>query len=171
MVDAPVRATVAQAQRPNWALICAGIVLVLLFAGGALFGRAVGGETKETTASRPAGGTTKVTKTKAVPSDSLLTVLLGTGAALIVIGALYSRITTVKLPGGVEIGLTNDERDKVAEKAGAKASSEHLDASTTATLTAAALREAVRQKTREGQISLSDDALAGAVERAFTAIK
>jgi hypothetical protein len=41
--------------------------------------------------------------------------LLGTGAILILAGALYTRLSAIKLPGGAEITLTPQEREQVAE--------------------------------------------------------
>ena len=42
--------------------------------------------------------------------------MIGSGAALILIGFLYGRISSIKLPGGVDIGLTAEEREKATEK-------------------------------------------------------
>jgi hypothetical protein len=122
MVNNPASAdtTVIKADRPNWLLISLGAALVLLFMGGSVFARLSGGETITTPA--PAGTTTSnasatetKTKTKTAPSDTILTALLASGGALILAGALYSRISTITLPGGVSVGLTNKETTTTAE--------------------------------------------------------
>lgn len=119
---------VAVAKETNWPLVAIGCVLLALFFGLLVFDRAVGSETKEKTTpvtqesgstgssgSQPVA-TEKKTEKKDVPSDTLLTALLASGAALILSGVLYGRISTIKLPGGVQIDLTKEEKDAVAQK-------------------------------------------------------
>jgi len=83
------------------------------------------------------GGTSKTT-TKGMPSEAVLLSLLGTGAILVLAGALYNRLSAIKLPGGAEITLTPEEREqvaaKVAEKAGAGADPEAVARATAAAL-------------------------------------
>lgn len=52
----------------------------------------------------PRSRTTKRTTTKTVPSDTILAAILSAGGGLVLIGAFYSRLTTIKL-AGVELGL------------------------------------------------------------------
>lgn len=59
--------------------------------------------------------------TKNAPSEGLLLALLGTGVALILCGGLYSRLTTVKLPGGVELDLSPGEGEKLKNAVTTKA--------------------------------------------------
>jgi flagellar basal body-associated protein FliL len=108
---------VVVSKQANPYLIVLGILLVLTFVGGMVYSRAVGSETKETTPpANQTSETTKTTKSKDAPSDTLLTALLGAGAGLIIVGALYGRISTIKLPGGTEISLTPEEKEKAAKK-------------------------------------------------------
>ena len=112
------QSTVIKADKPSWLMVAGGSLLVALFVVGMVDARGIGNETTETSpvaagmaSSSPAAGdtTTKTTKTKNAPSDTLLTAILASGAALIIVGALYSRISTITLPGGVSIGLTTQE--------------------------------------------------------------
>ena len=106
------------ADKPKWSLVGLGLLLLILFAVGVVFARWVGSEVVETTSPTSTSATAtvaKTTETKPVPSDTVLTAVLATGAALMLVGVLYYRITTIKLPGGAEIGLTEKEQ-KAAEK-------------------------------------------------------
>jgi hypothetical protein len=99
-------------------LVAIGVALVLLAIVVAGLSWALGTKTTE---SEPAkqSDSAKVEKTKktyAGPSETLLTAVIGSGAALILIGFLYGRISSIKLPGGVDIGLTAEEREKATEK-------------------------------------------------------
>ncbi len=109
---------VAVSQETKQALVAIGVALVLIALVAAGVNWTVGGETTETT--KPSDGaaaqTETVTKIKNGPSESLLTALLGAGAGLIVIGFLYGRISSIKLPGGTEIGLNAEEKKKTVEK-------------------------------------------------------
>jgi hypothetical protein len=91
-----------------------GLLVVWLIVLGV--NRLVGNETKETTqpAAKATEATTKTTKTKELAPETLLAGLLGTGAALILVGFLYARISAIKLPGGVEI-LTEKDKETAAE--------------------------------------------------------
>lgn len=101
---------VVVATETKQSLVSLGLLLIALFAAGVIFGRVVGGKTEESgTPTGSAATTTKTTTTKNVPSDTVLTALLGTGAALMLVGFLYPRINAIKLPGGVEIGVTPEE--------------------------------------------------------------
>ena len=115
---------VVRADRRNRGLVALGLVLITLFMAGLVLSRTVGSTTTEhTTAapcpagSQPACSTeqTKATKTKNFPSESLLTVLLFSGGLLVLIGALYGRITSIKA-FGAEIGLAPAETNKLVEK-------------------------------------------------------
>lgn len=110
---------VAVSQETKKGLVWIGILLVAAAIVAAGVNWADGGETTETTKpdkDAPAQ-VEKVTKTKNGPSDSLLTALLGVGAGLIAIGYLYGRISSIKLPGGTEIGLTPEEKKATVQKA------------------------------------------------------
>jgi hypothetical protein len=61
------------------------------------------------------------TTTKSTPSEAVLLALLGTGAVLILAGALYARLSVIKLPGGAEIQLSPEERERVIEQVAANA--------------------------------------------------
>jgi hypothetical protein len=54
------------------------------------------------------------TTTKSWPSETLITSLLAVGAVLVIVGFLWARITSIKV-AGAEIGLSDDEKEKVAE--------------------------------------------------------
>lgn len=111
---------VAVSQETNGTLVGIGVGLVLLALVLVGVNWAVGSETKTTkppTVGSAAAAKTTTTKTQAGPSESLLTAVLGAGAALIVVGFLYGRISSIKLPGGAEIGLTPDEKQRMLEKA------------------------------------------------------
>jgi len=100
-------------------LVGIGFVLVVLAIAVAALNWAIGSKTTETEPAKSASDTGKVEKTKetfAGPSDELLTAVIGSGAALILIGFLYGRISSIKLPGGIDVGLTADEVEKGTKK-------------------------------------------------------
>ncbi|MGH2974765.1 MAG: hypothetical protein ACRDLL_07855 [Solirubrobacterales bacterium] len=107
------------ADKVNRPLVVIGCVLAVLALAGVVYARAVGSDTKESTtpANSNTGQTpTKTTTTKNAPSDALLEAALGAGAALILAGTLYSRISAIKLPGGAEIDLTTQEKDQATSE-------------------------------------------------------
>lgn len=168
--------TVIKADRPNWQLIAAGILLVLLCMGGVVFARLEGGETTETVipastagGSSNLGTTEKTTKTKASPSDTLLTAILVSGAALIISGALYSRISTITLPGGASIGLTNKEtattKDTVKKELKGKTTIERSAA------TAEAIEKVREKKSKAGAVELPPDDVKEVVRAAIQRFK
>jgi hypothetical protein len=90
-----------------------GVVLILLT-------WTIGTQTKETPPASSDGAktaTAKTTTTKSGPAEGVILAILGTGAALIVVGFLYGRISTIKLPGGVEISMSEETEKKTIEKA------------------------------------------------------
>jgi hypothetical protein len=110
-----VSADVTQSRRPQpgrWTLFAVGGIVLLLGVAGIVTGWAIG--TTETT-SKTGGEATEVHTTSA-PSENVLLGLLGAGGALVVAGAFYSRITAIKLPGGVEVDLSEQEKAAVANK-------------------------------------------------------
>lgn len=155
--------------KAKWPLVGSGGLLVLLFMLGVGFTRLVGGETEQTgppaattaanertteaaTAANQAVTTT--TKTKNAPSDTLLTAILASGAALLITGFLYSRITTIKIAGVAEIGLTTAELNTIDKQVKAKLgeSSPRVDEAKQAVV-----KELHREKERAGIIQLNDD--------------
>lgn len=55
------------------------------------------------------------------PSDTVLVALLTFGAILILAGALYTRLSSIKLGSGFEVGLTAEEAQAVADHVAANA--------------------------------------------------
>jgi hypothetical protein len=110
---------VAVSKETKQGMVFVGVVLVILAIVAASINWANGGETTETTKPGKDDATQveKVTKTKNGPSESLLTALLGAGAGLVVIGFLYGRISSIKLPGGTELGLNTEEKKATTQKA------------------------------------------------------
>jgi hypothetical protein len=131
--DKPTTAT-------KWLLIVVGLALIGLSAFAVYAGHRWGNETKETstpgsssatgasgasgatgatgtTGAAGATTTTKITTTKNFGSDSLLTAGFATGAALVALGLLYPRLRTLKLPGGVELGFVDTDKEE-AKKIG-----------------------------------------------------
>jgi hypothetical protein len=130
-------------KRAKGFLVAVGFLLMALFVAGLIAGRVYGTQTEETSTPTSSGtteatttgasgataagaaasatstsGATMTTKTttKNFGSDSLLTAMLASGAALFALGFLYTRISAVKLPGGAEIDLNPEEKDKVKEE-------------------------------------------------------
>jgi hypothetical protein len=112
---------VAVRKETKQSLVIIGGLLIVAALGLAALNWSIGSETKETapapssTPTAKASTTTK--KTTSGPSEGLLTAIIGSGAALIIVGFLYGRISSIKLPGGVEVGLTPDEKEKGAKEA------------------------------------------------------
>lgn len=117
-------------------LVAIGVVLVLVAVGLMAATWIVGEKTTETTKgpSTPTAteATTKTTKAKKGPAEGLLTALIGSGAALILVGFLYGRISSIKLPGGVDVGLTPKEEEKANEKVAEALQGKEADLATTA---------------------------------------
>ncbi len=103
--------------------------------------------TRTTTTTSTDGGVSGET-TKNAPSEGLLLTVLGTGVILVLVGALYSRITTIKLPGGAELALSPEETQHVAERVAQKANEQPgaPSASAVANATSAALQLAHTHK-------------------------
>jgi len=119
-IEAKPEANVATSRKANWWLIALGVLLVAIFVGGVWYSRGEGSETVEKSSPVKPGqaeATEKTTMTKDVPSETLLTAVLSTGAALIIVGALYGRISTIKLPGGVEVSMSEEAEEKTVKKA------------------------------------------------------
>jgi flagellar basal body-associated protein FliL len=112
-VEKPAHNVVVPKQA-NPYLIALGALLIVLFVTGMIYTRAVGSETKETKPAATEQANATKTETKSAPSDTLLTSILAAGATLIIVGALYGRISTIKLPGGTEISLSAEEKEKAA---------------------------------------------------------
>ncbi|HYB22161.1 MAG TPA: hypothetical protein VED41_00085 [Solirubrobacteraceae bacterium] len=121
-------------------------------------------KTVETKTVNPTSGSGEVTKN--APSDTFLLALLGTGVGLVLAGALYSRLTTIKLPGGVELDLKESAAlgAGVADKAAPGASAQQVAAATVVAHEAArATKVATGQK-------LDDDVIDLAVEEGLKAL-
>jgi hypothetical protein len=100
-------------------LVAIGVALVVLAIVVAGLSWGLGTKTTETEPGKQSASAKieKTKKTYAGPSETLLTAVIGSGAALILIGFLYGRISSIKLPGGVDLELTPDEAEKATEKA------------------------------------------------------
>ena len=119
-------ANVSLAKGAHKGLVVLGSLLVILVIACGIYNRAEGSETKEVTtpALNKGEAEEKTTETKAVFSDTLLTTILGAGAALILVGVLYARISSIKLPGGTEVGFITEKDVKEATDAIAKKAAE-----------------------------------------------
>jgi Na+-transporting methylmalonyl-CoA/oxaloacetate decarboxylase gamma subunit len=168
---------IAVSKETKKVLVAIGVGLIVLSLGLAALNWVIGSETTETTpppAKSPATASAqKTTKTKSGPSEGLLTALLGSGAALVVVGFLYGRISSIKLPGGVEVGLTKDEEDKAAEKVGEKLKEKSggaVDPATAAQVAQKATEHLSQAKVgllaKAGAFELSDDAIEAVVDKA-----
>jgi hypothetical protein len=179
--EAPV---VVPETKAKISLVIVGSVLLVAFAVGIVLARTVGNETNEvsspattavgatgaTGATGQAGATgatevTKKTTTKNWASDGLLTALLGTGAALIVLGLMFNRLTTIKF-AGAEVTLKDEEKEKVKEKVNEKAGQEQMSSAQVSAATVVALDNAKEEKLKQGVSTLSDAHLADAATQA-----
>ena len=99
-------------------LVLLGVLLIALFLAGLVLARVFGSETVETSSPTNTTATevTKTTEAKELPSDTLLTALLATGAVLVFVGLLYTRISAIKVPGGGEITIEPEEKEQVAQQ-------------------------------------------------------
>jgi hypothetical protein len=172
MVSTPEARAVTPQTVAKKSLVAIGVALIVLFVAGAVLARTVGNTSKETssaaaTTAGSAQATSKTTTTKDWPSDTLLSALLGTGAALVLVGLLYSRITTIKLPGGSEIDLSPDEKKKVAEKVAKKVQDKAVNPEEAPQITVAAVETLRREKTRAGFLQMPDDKVDQAVDAAI----
>ena len=158
-------------------LVVLGLALIALFVIGVLLARFIGSETEEV--STPAAATTgvdttsaatsevtKETTTKEWPSDTLLTALLATGAVLFTVGLLYARISVIKVPGGGEITLSQEEKDKVAEKVAEKVNANQVSPEDAPRVTMAALERLAVEKQMLGPAQLSLERVGAAVDEA-----
>lgn len=152
-------------------VVIGGLLIVLVIVVGAV-DRFAGSETKEVTTPAKVKGEKeeKVTETKAVISDTLLTTLLGAGAALILVGVLYARISAIKLPGGTEIDLLNKDDVKASADAVAKEAEQKntQDPKAIAAATAETLAIVNQEKTSSAQ-ELPAEAYEQAAAKAFEA--
>ncbi|HET7484888.1 MAG TPA: hypothetical protein VFJ64_05860 [Solirubrobacterales bacterium] len=106
---------VAVRKETKQSLVIIGGLLIVAALGLAALNWSIGSETKETTPASTtptAKASTTTKKTTSGPTEGLLTAIIGSGAALIIVGFLYGRISSIKLPGGVEVGLTPEEKEK-----------------------------------------------------------
>jgi hypothetical protein len=104
MVDAPVKERVQQMEGARASMVAIGAVCLIVAIAVAILGR-VSGTTVE-----KIGDTTT---TKSWPSEALITSLLAIGAVLVIVGFLWTRITSITVLGA-EIGLSADEKEMVA---------------------------------------------------------
>jgi len=183
------------------ALIAVGAALLLLFVASVVVGQTHGGETKktapntvsktETTTTTTTGPKTAPTKTtstktttttppsaskevtKTAPAEGVLLALLGSGLVLILAGGLYSRITAIKLPGGVELTLSKEEgkqlEQSVVEKAKPGATPGELALATVAAFELARTRKRAAGEPLEAQAI--DQAALGGLHKTNVAIK
>jgi len=109
MVGQPVEQIEQKRGAHVWMVIIGSACLGVAIAVGIL------GRLSGSTVEKVGGKTT----TKSWPSETLITSLLAVGAVLIIVGFLWARITSIKV-AGAEIGLSDDEKEKVAETLTAK---------------------------------------------------
>lgn len=93
-------------------LVCAGSCLII---GAAVLQVVISSFHSTTTVSHLPGGTTQTTTGPAAPPAALVTTCLGLGVILLIVGALYSRISKITLTGVGEIDL--DTQAAIAAKA------------------------------------------------------
>ena len=105
MVGAPVKEQVQHHQGAHPSMVAIGAACLIVAIAVGILGR-VSGTTVE-----KVGDTTT---TKSWPSETLITSLLAVGAVLVIVGFLWDRITSIKV-AGAEIGLSDDEKEKVAD--------------------------------------------------------
>lgn len=155
---------VVTSRKANGLLITFGLILIVAFAYGVFYARDSGSVVEETPAAKATGSTTeakaKTITTKNAPSDSLLTAVLATAGALLLVGVLYGRISTIKLPGGAEISLTDEEKEKTAEKAAEK----HPDDPKQAAMVAQDAQEKLLREKAYGSIEVPEEKIDSVVE-------
>jgi hypothetical protein len=168
---------VVTSRKANGPLIFFGLLLILGFAYGVYYARDSGSVVVETpaaaetgsagaTGASGAGGTTGEAKattktTKNAPSDTLLTAILGAGAALFIVGVLYGRISTIKLPGGVEVSLTKEEEEETAKKS----AEQHPGDPQKAAMVAQKAQALLREEKARGLVALPEANIESAVEK------
>jgi hypothetical protein len=111
---------VAVRQETKKSLVWIGAVALLVGLGLMILTWTIGTQTKETPPASSDGAKTateKTTTTKSGPPEGVVLAVLGTGAALIVVGFLFGRISTIKLPGGVEVGISKEAEQETIKKA------------------------------------------------------
>lgn len=168
MAPAEAATVVVPETKAKKSLVWIGAVLIAMFVIGVAVARLVGSESEETssptTDTTATAQVTKTTKTKDLPSDTLLTAVLATGGVLIVVGLLYSRISAIKLPGGGEITLTTEEKEKVAAKVAEKVSEGRVEAEAAPQVTLAALDQLTIEKQAAVAPQLPDAQVEATVE-------
>jgi hypothetical protein len=105
MADAPVTEQVEQKQGAHKWMVGIGVACLIVAIVVGILGRISGSTVHKV-------GDTTITKSW--PSETLITSLLAVGAVLVIVGFLWARITSIKV-AGAEIGLSDDEKTKVAE--------------------------------------------------------
>jgi hypothetical protein len=135
------------------ALIAAGVGLLSWMILALVLAQTEGTETRTRTLPGPTSTSHSSTSTS-VPSEAVLLALLATGAVLVLSGALYARLSTIKLPGA-ELVLTPEEREGVAAQVAAKASAA-ATASDLARATATAVDIGQVKKSVAKQLAPSD---------------
>lgn len=175
VVNVEPKGPVVTSRKVNGFLIAFGLILLIGFGYGVIYARDTGSEVVETPSSVAAAGATgatgatgqaqasaKTTTTKNAPSETLLTAVLGTAGALLLVGVLYGRISTIKLPGGVEVALTEEDVEKTAEEAADK----HPGDPKKAAMVAQKAQSNLRQNKARGLVPLPDSVIGNAVEEA-----
>ncbi len=152
-------------RKANPWLIALGVVLVICFGAGTVYARSAGSETVEKAGAGSGDKASKTTTTKNAPSETLLTTLLGTGAALIIVGALYGRISTIKLPGGVEVSMSKEAEEKTIKKSVEK----HPNEPDKAAAVAQKAQTLLLQEAEEGSTTPTDGDIDAAVDLASAA--
>jgi hypothetical protein len=160
-------------------LVVVGAILLALFIEGFVAGQKTGSGTGTTTqavtstvktTTSASMTTTVTTQPKAVtstsvsgpPSEGLLLALLGFGSASLLAGGMYTRISTIKLPGGVELDLTPEERAAVTAQLTSHVTG--ADPATAITAMEAALELARSKKIVSGK-PLTESAIEDAVTK------
>jgi hypothetical protein len=169
---------VVTSRKANGLLIFFGLLLIAGFAYGVYYARHSGSVVVETPTSVKAKGATgatgatgqaqasgKTTTTKSAPSETLLTAVLGTAGALLLVGVLYGRISTIKLPGGVELAMTKEAEEKTVEKSAEK----HPDDPAKVAKVAQKAQALLLQENAGGAI-LTDKQISDAVDLASKAV-
>lgn len=169
---------VVTSRKANGLLIFFGLLLIAGFAYGVYYARHSGSVVVVTPSSKEAAGAKdatgsggaagqdqasgKTTTTKNAPSETLLTAVLGTAGALLLVGVLYGRISTIKLPGGVEVGLTKADVEKTAEEAAEK----HPTDPKKAAMVAQKAQSQLRKEKAQGLVPLPEATIGRAVDTA-----